>query len=118
MSYRRLYTDCYNALESSAHSAIDAAVLGGISKIGKKVGHTIAATKVGEKTQIDEALESAGSNIGHLNDDFSKKLVVKLQAAKEPNVALFTQLVEKFDELYNRPKKLAVDADNVYIIAA
>ena len=67
LAYRELYTECYDALEASTAGSIDAAVLGGIASVGKRLGRAIAETPVGEHTPINGALEDAGEVIGRFN---------------------------------------------------
>ena len=118
LTYRELYTECYDVLEASAADTIDVAFLGGIASAGKMLGRAIAATPIGEFTPIDEALEGAGEDIGKFNDEQSKKLIEKLHQAKTPDVAPFRRSVMEIDTLYNRPTQIAVDAENVYILPA
>lgn len=118
LAYRKLYTECYDALESGTADTVDAALLGGIASAGKLLGHAIAKTPVGEHSLIDEALEGAGESIGKFNDKQSEKLLEKLHQAKTPDVTPFKQSVKEIDTLYNRPAQIAVDAENVYILPA
>ena len=118
LAYRELYTECYDALEASTAGAIDATVLGGIASAGKMLGRAIAATPVGERTPIDEALEGAGEGIGRFNKKQSERLMAKLLQAKTPDVAPFRQSVMEIDALYNRPMQIAIDTENVYILSA
>lgn len=118
LAYRKLYTECYDALESGTADTVDAALLGGIASAGKLLGHAIAKTPVGEHSLIDEALEGAGKSIGKFNDKQSEKLLEKLHQAKTPDVTPFKQSVKEIDTLYNRPAQIAVDAENVYILPA
>lgn len=116
LRYRELYTECYNALEASTTDALDAAVLGGIAFAGKRLGRALASTPIGERTPIDEALVEAGEGIGRFNEEQSEKLVAKLRQAKVPDVIPFKQSVQAIDALYNQPTRIAVDAENVYIL--
>lgn len=118
LAYRKLYTECYDALEAGTADTVDAALLGGIASAGKLLGHAIAKTPVGEHSLIDEALEGAGESIGKFNDKQSEKLLEKLHRAKTPDVTPFKQSVKEIDTLYNRPAQIAVDAENVYILPA
>ena len=118
LAYRKLYTECYDALEASTADTIDVALLGGIASAGKMLGRAIAATPIGELTPIDEALEGAGEDISRFNDRHSEKLIEKLHQAKMPDVAPFRQSIMEIDTLYNRPTQIAVDAENVYILPA
>lgn len=43
-------------------------------------------------------------------------MLKKLQAAKDPNVAVFQQTISKLNQLHNTPMQLAADKDNLYVI--
>lgn len=116
--YRQVYTECYNAIEASITRSADAAVLNGLSFASKKLGQAIAATPVGDRTPIDEALGSVGEGIGRFNDDLTQKLVKKLHGAKSPDTLPFKENVESVNALYNQPTRLAIDSENVYILPA
>ena len=118
LAYRELYTECYDALEASTAGSIDVAVLGGIASVGKRLGRAIAETPVGEHIPINEALEGAGEGIGRYNKKQSERLMAKLLQAKTPDIAPFRQSVMEIDALFNRPTRIAIDAENVYILPA
>lgn len=118
LKYRELYTKCYDVLEASTASSIDTALLNGLASAGKKLGQVIEATPVGDHTLIDEALETAGEDIGRFNSRQSEQLVLKLHQAKVPDTTSFTQSVKEINSLYNGPTRIAVDAENIYILPA
>lgn len=69
-----------------------------------------------EHTPVNEALDNAGEGIGRYNKKQSEKLIAKLLQAKTPDIAPFRQSVMEIDALYNRPSRIAIDAENVYIL--
>ena len=114
--YLELYSECYEVLETSTHKSIDTIVFGGLASVGQKAGKAIAATKVGDHTLIDEALEGAGKGIEGLNDKYSNSLTEKLLSAKSLDVLPFKENVENINMLYNQPSQLAIDDKNIYVL--
>lgn len=116
MAYRKLYSACCDALEAGVNRSVDTIVLGGIASAGKRLGKAVAATPVGDRTLIDEALEGAGEGLAHLNDKFSKGLVKRLDGARVPDLTPFLACLETVNALHNEPARIAVDRENVYIL--
>lgn len=116
LAYRELYTECYNMIEFGSAGAIDATLLNGIASAGKVLGRAIAKTPVGDHTPIDEAFEGAGKAVSNFNDHQSRKLIEKLQQAKTPDAIPFKQCAQEIDILYNQPTRIAIDAENVYVL--
>lgn len=114
--YLELYSECYEVLEASTRKSIDTIVFGGLASVGQKAGKAIAATKVGDHTLIDEALEGAGKGIEGLNDKYSNSLTEKLLSAKSLDVLPFKENVENINVLYNQPSQLAIDDKNIYVL--
>lgn len=44
--------------------------------------------------------------------------MARLRAAKSPKVATLQDALESLDRLANRPARLAIDADSIYILPA
>lgn len=116
MAYRKLYSACCGALEASAASSVDTIVLGGIASAGKRLGKAVAATPVGDKTLIDEALEGAGKGLDRLNSDLSERLTARLVEAKVSDLTPFSKCLDTVNALRNEPTQIAVDRENVYIL--
>ena len=116
MAYRKLYSACCDALEASAASSVDTIVLGGIASAGKRLGKAVAATPVGDKTLIDEALEGAGKGLDRLNNDLSERLTARLAEAKVPDLTPFSKCLDTVNALRNEPTQIAADRENVYIL--
>ena len=114
--YLELYSECYETIETSTHKSIDTIVFGGLASVGQKAGKAIAATKVGDHTLIDEALEGAGKGIEGLNNKYSNSLTEKLLSAKSLDVLPFKENVESINILYNQPSQLAIDDKNIYVL--
>lgn len=114
--YRKLYTECYNAIEESSKASADAVVLGGVSAAFAGLGALVKQTPLGDLTPVDEALEEAGKGVGDFNEGQTRALMEKLQHAKAPDILPFKQSLEAVNDLHNRPRQLATDGENVYLL--
>ena len=114
--YRKLYTECYNAIEESSKGSVDAMALGGVSAAFAGLGALIKQTPLGELTPVDEALEEAGRGVGDFNEGQTRALMEKLQHAKAPDTLPFKQSLEAVNDLHNRPHQLATDGESVYLL--
>lgn len=114
--YRKLYTECYNAIEESSKGSADAVVFGGVSAAFAGLGALIKQTPLGELTPVDEALEEAGRGVGDFNEGQTRTLMEKLQHAKAPDTLPFKQSLEAVNDLHNRPHQLATDGESVYLL--
>lgn len=114
--YRKLYTECYNAIEESSKASADTVVLGGVSAAFAGLGALIKQTPLGELTPVDEVFEEAGRGVGVFNESQTRALMEKLQHAKAPDVLPFKQSLEAVNDLHNRPHQLAADNENIYLL--
>jgi len=114
--YRKLYTECYNAIEESSKGSADAVALRGASAAFAGLGAFVKQTPLGERTSVDETLEKAARGVGSFNEGQTRSLMEKLQHAKAPNVLPFKQSLEAVNNLHNHPHQLAADGENVYLL--
>ena len=118
LRYRELYTRCYDAIEAASTSSIDAALLGGAASVASSLGHAVEGTPVGDYTLIGEGLSLIGESLADANANAANRLMARLRAAKSPKVATFQDALKSLDRLANRPARLAIDADSIYILPA
>ncbi|KAB5608075.1 hypothetical protein [Bifidobacterium jacchi] len=117
LQYRRFYTDCYDAIERRSNRTVGAAVLGGVSFLGRKLGEAVAAVPVvGDHTPIDETLIGAGDGVGRFNSRRTDDLLASLRDVSATHVALFRDGLERLNRLHNTPMVLACDEDSVYLL--
>ena len=116
VAYRELYTECYEAIEASSRSSLDAAILGGISEAGKALGGLLSMTPIGDLTPVDEALADAGEDLGKLNEGITDSLLKRLRAMSSPEVLPLQQGVESLVSLRERPMSIAADSDALYLL--
>lgn len=116
IKFRELYSECYSIIEKSLSDSIDKNILKSVSFASKKLGSAVAKTPLGKASPLDEALLKASDEVQDFNEDQSTGMLKKLQAAKDPNVAVFQQTISKLNQLHNTPMQLAADKDNLYVI--
>ena len=114
--YRKLYTECYNAIEESSKASADAVALRGASAAFAGLGAFVKQTPLGERTSVDETFEKAARGVGSFNEGQTRSLMEKLLHAKAPNVLPFKQSLEVVDDLHNHPYQLAADGESVYLL--
>lgn len=117
LKYLRFYTDIYNKIEDRSNHTPEAAVLDGVSFLGRKLGEAVATVPlIGDKTPIDEALIGAGDNVERFNADRTDDLLKSMRGARLPHTKEFREGVEMLNRLHNTPMALACDKDNVYLL--
>lgn len=116
LAYRELYTECYNAVEEGARNSLDSVVLGGISDVGNALGGFLSQTPLGEVTPVDEALKSAGEEIGKFNERITDSLMAQLRSMSSPEVLPLQQGVESLVSLREKPLAIAADSGALYLL--
>lgn len=116
LTYRELYTECYNAVEEGARNSLDSAVLGGIADAGKALGGFLSQTPLGEATPVDEALKGAGEEIGKFNEGITDSLMAQLRSMSSPEVLPLQQGVESLASLREKPLAIAADSEALYLL--
>lgn len=116
LSYRELYTECYEAIERSSCGSLDATILGGISNAGKVLGGLLARTPIGGHTPVDEALAGAGEEIAKLNESITDSFMARLREMGSPEVLPLQQGVESLALLHKGPLSIAADSQAIYLL--
>lgn len=116
IAYRELYTECYEAVEASSRTSLDATILDGISEAGKALGGLLSMTPIGDLTPVDDALADAGEGLGKFNEDITNSLLGRLRAMSSPEVLPLQQGVESLASLRERPMAIAADSGALYFI--
>jgi len=116
LEYRDFYTSCYEAIEGRAQGSLDTVLLSGVSAFTKGLGKAIANTRLGDVTQIDEALAGASQSIGGFNEEQSSRVAQHLAEAKDPHIAPFARSIEAVNRVYNEPSQILTDGKNVYLL--
>ncbi len=114
IEYRETYTDCYNYLESTAERNLQSVIIDTVSKIGKKIGNTIAKTSVGDKTLINEKIIQSANKTKELKDNKIKKQLLEFSNYKDTRVSSFQQLIDSINKIYNE-NQVYFTSENIYI---
>lgn len=116
LAYRKLYTECYNAVEEGARNSLDSAVLGGIANASNALGGFFSQTPLGKATPLDEALTGAGKKIGKFNKEITASLMAKLTSMSSPEMLPLQQGVESLASLREKPLAIAADSEALYLL--
>lgn len=116
LAYRELYTECYNSVEEGAHNSLDSVVLGSIADAGNALGGFLSQTPLGEATPVDEALKSAGKEIGKFNEGITDSLMAQLRSMSSPEVLPLQQGVESLASLHEKPLAIAADSEALHLL--
>ena len=114
VTYRELYTDCYDILSDNYDSSIDTILLGGVAKATKAAGNTIAKIPVVGDTQIDENLIAVGEIIDDSGDNKRTNNLSEMVSKQSSYVEPFVENIRTIGEVYDRPLTMLFDDENVY----
>ena len=115
LKYRELYTKCYDEIEEYSSTSVQSSMLKGIAKASTSVGKFVEKIPVVSKGQADEALIAAGEKLEEFNTDKLRKQMSSLIEHQSNAVRPFIENIDTVNELCNKPVKLLVDKDNLYI---
>lgn len=113
--YRKLYTDCYNLMETYSKSTIQSEMLKSFAAAGKFVGGAIAKTPVISKSQLDENLIAASEKLGEHSENRSSEVLKRFTAARANVTLPFIENIRTVNELYNKPVTYLFDSENIYV---
>lgn len=116
VDYRKLYTECYEAVKTSSRSSLDATILSGISKASKALDRLLSTTAIGNLTPVDDAIADAGEGLGKFNEDLTDSLLGRLRAMSSPEVPPLHQGVESLVSLRERSMAIAADSNALHLI--
>ena len=114
ITYRELYTDCYNALLLLGDKSIDTIVIGGFGKISKAAGEAIAKVPVISKGELDESLIAAGDIISESEEAIRQGRLSTLVNKQSSYVTPFVDNIKMIGELNDKPLNMLFDKDNIY----
>lgn len=86
-----------------------------IAKASTSVGKFVEKIPVVSKGQADEALIAAGEKLEEFNTDKLRKQMSSLIEHQSNVVRPFIENIDTVNALCNKPVKLLVDKDNLYI---
>lgn len=113
--YRMLYTDCYGLIESYAKSSIQVGMLGGLAAASKFMGDTIAKIPLISKSQLDESLVKAGSQLERQKGKTASVVLSELAQVRSNLTLPFLESIRTVNVLCNRPVQYLCDGENLYV---
>ena len=114
-AYRELYTECYNKLEDTASSSVQAYLRNGLANLSGNAGNVIAKIPVINKSPIDELLIGAGNTLEQHNSKKAGQTMKRLVDNKDCYTHPFIENIRIVDQLYNQPTEILFDNDNIYL---
>jgi hypothetical protein len=115
LSYRELYTECYDQIEGYAQSSIESKVEKGLKSVSRDVGNNLAKERdirilfLGGSFIIgSKILEKKGSERTELTME-------QLKEKQNDFIRPFVENINTVNKLYNQPIELIFDKENIYI---
>lgn len=115
VSYRELYTDCYDAIEEYLNTSVQSSLAKGAAKVSTLIGKNIEKIPVIGDTQADETMINVGNKLNEWNDGKNREQMMKLIERQSNFVRPFVENINTINELYNRPIELILDDENIYL---
>ena len=113
--YLEIYTKCYEKIEEDSFKSIEANVLKSLSSTTKFVGKTVEKIPFINKAIFDEALIAAGEKMEDAHEEMLNNKINILVGNKSNVMKAFIDNINTINELYNKPIKLVVDQENLYL---
>ena len=113
--YRELYSKCYNEIEGYSQTSMETSVLNGIAKAATSAGKVVERIPVINKGQVDETFIVVGNKINKLNSDKLGKQMRSLIERQSNSIRPFIESINVVNEMSNRPVRLLLDNENIYI---
>ena len=89
--------------------------MGGVARVSKFAGGTIAKIPRISNGQVDENLIAAGEHIDDLGEGSVKKMTEKLSAAEDGGIGVFADNIMMLDRIGNKPVAFLTDGKDLFI---
>lgn len=116
LNYDKLHDNWIQNIESKANKSIESFALKGISKVTGGAGRVVERIPGINKSQIDENLIKAGNWIANVNECRIEKAAKLLTDNKVNLISPFVENIETINIIYNKPRQLAFDTENIYFL--
>ena len=114
ITYRELYTDCYNTMLQLEDKAVDKIILEGLGRISKATGEAMAKVPALSKSEVDEKLVALSEIIDDSEERVRKERRSSLIPKHSSYVTPFIDNIKMIGELHDRPLMMLFDEDNIY----
>lgn len=116
INYESLYDILVEKLEKESDFSIEGHTLKALSKFSSGVGKIVEKTPVISKTQLSGSMMRTGDKIQDIDTSRKEKITQLLVDSQADYTGYFVENIKTIDELYNQPKKLMFDSENIYIL--
>jgi hypothetical protein len=118
VKYKELYTRCYNEISEYSETSVQSSLLKGASKITLAAGKLVERMPVISATQVDETLIAAGDRLKLAGSEKTRKQMTLLIERQSNSVRPFIDNIETLNRLNNKPVRVLLDNENIYIATA
>ena len=112
LKYRELYTKCYDEIEKYSSTSIQSSMLKGIATTSRSAGKLVEKIPVISKGKADETLIAAGDKLSDFNTEKQMSSLIEHQSN---SIRPFIENIDVVNDLCNKPVRLLVDKENIYI---
>lgn len=116
--YAELHETCHTQILNYQRTAVERQLLSGIGNVAKAAGQKLASVPFLNKGPVDEALIHAGEAISQFNDESISKRLEAFSDLKDSRMTSFIENTKQLDLMYNHPRALMTDGENLYILNA
>ncbi len=116
--YREYYNTCYEQLETMSKGTVESFLATGIAGVTKGAGKAIEKVPVLNKGPVDEALIAASGKINEMKGNKTSKEMNRLVELAENGTNIFVERISEVNQLYNVPKEIYFDQENLYLVNA
>lgn len=112
--YGKLYEQCRTQIGNYYQSSLDVQIFGGIGNLAKVLGNAIAAVPVLKDGPVDEMLINAGQSLNDGNETTLQKKLALFAPLEDNRMKPFIDSIHTMNLLYNQPKAILTDGENLY----
>ena len=114
--YREEYTACYDYLEALSEKSLQTKMLQGLSTVSIGLGSAIAKTPFLNKGPVDEGLLNVGQKLKKTATQKTQEVTHRLIGSADGGTAVFTENIDKINQIWNSPKKIYFDEKAIYFV--
>lgn len=116
LQYRELYEECYNYMELYMDSSMHVQMLKGAANVNKFAGETLGKIPILNKGSVDELLIGASDKLRNIKKQKKQDILQDLVNKQSSYIRPFVDNIKKMDEIYNEPKVIMLDRENIYLV--
>ncbi len=114
--YNELYALCREQLGTYEQSTIENKLLGAMGTVLKAAGTSLGKVPILNRGPVDEMLTMSGESLDERSKAASAKALEKFESLTDCRIAPFVENIRTVDLMYNQPKGMLMDGENLYIL--